>query len=84
MMTADPSAILANAPFIGTAALWAQMYPVTDDSVKDRAVFRPAAHWIGRWGPYWPLDWSAMLDRETFEANLRKAQEAAAKAVANG
>lgn len=79
-MTTDPSAVLVNAPFLGTAALWAQMYPVTDDSVKDRAVFRPAAHWIGRWGPHWPYDWAALLDRETFEGALRKAMAAAKKA----
>jgi predicted urease superfamily metal-dependent hydrolase len=79
-MTADPSAVLANAPFLGTAALWAQMYPVTDDTVTDRVVMRPAAHWIGKWGPHWPLDWSALLDREAFEDALRKAMAAAKKA----
>ena len=79
-MTADISAVLANIPFLGTAALWAQMYPVTDDAVTDRVVMRPAAHWIGRWGPHWPLDWAALLDRETFEDALRRAMKAAAKA----
>lgn len=79
-MSADPSAILANVPFIGTAALWAQAFPVVDDTITDRAVFRPASHWIGRWGPHWPLDWAAMLDRETFEAALRKALAAAKRA----
>ncbi|MBK7782337.1 MAG: hypothetical protein IPJ58_16500 [Ardenticatenia bacterium] len=76
-MTADPSAILSNIPFIGTAALWAQMYPVTDDAVTDRVVMRPAVHWLGRWGPHWPLDWSALLGRETFEDALRRAMAAA-------
>lgn len=79
-MITDPSAILSNIPFIGTAALWAQMYPVTDDAVTDRVVMRPAVHWLGRWGPHWPLDWSALLDRETFEDALRRAMKAAAKA----
>ena len=79
-MTADISAVLANIPFLGTAALWAQMYPVTDDTVTDRVVMRPAAHWIGRWGPHWPLDWNSFLDRETFEDALRKAMQAAKKA----
>lgn len=79
-MTADPSVILSNIPFLGTAALWAQMYPVTDDSVTDRVVMRPAAHWIGRWGQHWPLDWAALLGREEFEGALRKAMAAAKKA----
>lgn len=83
-MTADPSAALANVPFIGTAALWAQVFPVVDESVTDRAVFRPAAHWIGHWGPHWPLAWNAMLDRESFQDALGKALRAAKKAATNG
>lgn len=83
-MSADPSAVLANVPYLGTAALWAQMFPVVDETVTDRAVFRPAAHWIGRWGPHWPLDWNAFLDRETFQEALGKAMRAAKKQEATG
>lgn len=65
-------------PQLGTAALWAQMYPVTDTGVQDRVVFRPAVHWIERWGPHWPLDWGRLLDRQQFEGALRRAMRAAA------
>ncbi len=87
MTTSDPSAVLSDIPIMGTAALWAQLFPVVDDTVQDRAVFRPAAHTIRRWGPHWPLEWGDVLDREAFEGALRQALRAASlmsEAVGNG
>lgn len=77
---------LSTAPLVGTAALWARMFPVVDDTVTDRSVFRPAAHWMSQWGPHWPLDWDQLLDWKTFEDALRRAMVAAkeAGAVGNG
>lgn len=78
MMSDSAPPSLSTAPLVGTAALWARMFPVVDDTVTDRSVFRPAAHWIERWGPHWPLDWGRLLDRQQFEDALRRAMRAAA------